>query len=160
MKKGLKALTALVLLAACDRPQPAANSADMVAITPEEVKAFVAHYDSAWNSKNVAAMDTIYGRSYVYFTSVGSTTSGAANLEVLGASYYKVLKAERTDLEIVIDGNTAVVSSRWRGNGLWKDSTFNDNQRCGLVIRKQNGRLRLLTEHCVEIKGHTARAAD
>lgn len=125
-------------------------------LTIEEVQTFVAHYDSAWNSKQVSEMDSLYGRAYVYFTSIGGITNRAANLEVLAADYYKVLQASRTELDIRIDGNTAVVGSRWQGNGLWKGTPFKDNQRCGLVIQKQQGRLKLLSEHCVEIKADTA----
>ncbi|WP_276484562.1 nuclear transport factor 2 family protein [Paraflavitalea pollutisoli] len=129
-------------------------------ITQEEVQAFVAHYDSAWNSKQVSEMDSLYGRAYVYFTSIGGMTNREANLEVLGADYYNVLQASRTELDIRIDGNTAIVGSRWQGNGLWKGTPFKDNQRCGLVIQKQQGKLKLLTEHCVEIKADTATAAE
>ncbi|MDF2190073.1 nuclear transport factor 2 family protein [Paraflavitalea sp. CAU 1676] len=158
----MKAWTILymVLLAACSQLPPSDATPNAVSLTREEVAAFVGHYDSSWNTKNVAAMESIYGKSFVYFTSVGGTSTRAQNLEVLGADYYKVLKADRSELEIIIDGNTAIVSSRWRGNGIWKDTTFNDNQRCGLVIQKQNGQLKLLSEHCVEIQGDTARAAD
>ena len=96
-------------------------------------------------------MDSLYASQYKYFTSVGGVSSRARNLEILAADYYKVISAQRTEIEISIDGNTAIVSSRWRGNGIWQGEPFNDNQRCGLVIQKQGKELKLLSEHCVDI---------
>ena len=72
-------------------------------------------------------------------------------IEILAADYYKVIAATRTEVDILIDGNIAIVSSRWQGNGIFKDEPFNDNQRCGLVIQKKGKELKLLSEHCVDI---------
>jgi ketosteroid isomerase-like protein len=153
MKQISSVLLIMAILIACNEKTPVAAAPE--SLTKEEVTTFIAHYDSSWNAKKVGVIDSSMGKEYVYFSSLGSTTSRAKSLEVLAADYYKVLQAKRSELDILIDGNTAIVSSRWQGNGIWKDTTFKDNQRCGLVIQKQQGQLKLLAEHCVEIKVDT-----
>lgn len=120
-------------------------------ISKEEVLAFLNTYDDAWNTKKNTVVDSLYASQYKYFTSVGGISSRVRNLEILAADYYKIISAKRTEIDISIDGNTAIVSSRWQGNGIWKGEPFNDNQRCGLVIQKQGKELKLLSEHCVDI---------
>jgi Domain of unknown function (DUF4440) len=136
---------------------PACDSADQRSskttqnLSKEEVLVFIKTYDEAWNTKKNRIVDSLYAPQYRYFTSVGGISSRARNLEILAADYYKITNASRTEIEITIDGNTAIVSSRWIGNGIWKGEPFNDNQRCGLVIQKQGKDLKLLSEHCVDI---------
>ena len=120
-------------------------------LTKEEVTAFLNTYDNAWNLKQQTVVDSLYASQYKYFTSVGGVSSRARNLEILAADYYKLISASRTEVDISIEGNIAIVSSRWQGNGIWQGEPFNDNQRCGLVIQKQGKELKLLSEHCVDI---------
>jgi hypothetical protein len=117
----------------------------------EEVISFLKVYDDAWNTKKTRIVDSLYAPQYKYFTSVGGVSSRSRNLEILAADYYKLISANRNEIEISIDGNTAIVSSRWQGNGIWKGEPFTDNQRCGLVIQKRGKELKLLSEHCVDI---------
>ena len=120
-------------------------------LTKEEVLAFIQLYDNAWNIKNNKAVDSLYGRNYQYFTSMGGVSSRARNLEILIADYYQLNSAKRSEIEISIEDNTAIVSSRWQGTGVWRGELFDDNQRCGLVIQKQGKELKLISEHCVDI---------
>lgn len=120
-------------------------------LSKEEVLDFLKIYDDAWNGRKNNVVDSLYAPGYRYFTSVGGVSSRARNLEILAADYYKLISANRTEIDITIDGNTAIVSSRWQGDGLWKGQPFKDNQRCGLVIQKKQRELKLLSEHCVDI---------
>jgi Domain of unknown function (DUF4440) len=136
--------------AACNNnQQPGKNLPEN--LSKEEVLAFLKAYDDAWNSRKSKVVDSLYGPQYRYFTSVGGISSRERNLEILAADYYKIDSATRTEIDITIDGNIAIVGSRWQGNGLWQGQPFNDNQRCGLVIQKQGKELKLLSEHCVDI---------
>ena len=138
------------LAVACSNDQSSThNSPDN--LSKEEVIAFLNTYDNAWNTRNNKVVDSLYAPQYRYFTSVGGVSSRARNLEILAADYYKVISAKRTEIDIAIDGNIAIVSSRWQGNGVWMNEPFNDNQRCGLVIQKKGKELKLLSEHCVDI---------
>ncbi|WP_315821855.1 hypothetical protein [Paraflavitalea speifideaquila] len=112
MKQISAVLFFMATLMACNEQTPLAAAPE--SLTKEEVTAFIAHYDSSWNAKQVAVIDSSMGKEYVYFSSLGSTTSRAKSLEVLAADYYKVLQANRSELNILIDGNTAIVSSAGR----------------------------------------------
>ena len=142
-------LMLLIMLSCNNNNKSSYNSSDD--ITKDEIIEFIKAYDAAWNSKKSTVVDSMYASQYKYFTSVGGVSSRARNLEILAADYYKLSGASRTEIEIFIDGNIAIVSSRWQGNGMWRGESFNDNQRCGLVIQKKGMQLQLLSEHCVDI---------
>jgi hypothetical protein len=142
-------LVSTIIVISCRNNQSPEGSVNN--LSKEEVLAFLHKYDEAWNTKQNKVVDSLYAPQYKYFTSVGGVSSRTRNLEILAADYYKLLTAKRSEIEIYIDGNTAIVSSRWQGNGLWQGESFSDNQRCGLVIQKRGKELRLLSEHCVDI---------
>jgi hypothetical protein len=150
MKSLVSFLSIIITFSSCENDGTLSPDVKDV-ISKDEVMDFLKRYDEAWNLKQNKVVDSLYAPYYKYFTSVGGISSRARNLEILAADYYKLISANRTEIDIVIDGNTAIVSSRWQGNGLWKGEPFNDNQRCGLVIQKQGKQLKLLSEHCVDI---------
>ena len=145
----------ILITIACNNKQESSQSLS-VNLSKEEVIAFLNIYDDAWNTKKDKVVDSLYASQYRYFTSVGGVSSRARNLEILAADYYKLIAAKRTEVDIAIDGNIAIVSSRWQGNGMWQGAPFNDNQRCGLVIQKKGKELKLLSEHCVDISTEPA----
>jgi hypothetical protein len=151
----IKTFASFVILcfAACNDGPPGST---LSTISKEDITNFLKTYDDAWNAKNNRVVDSLYAPQYRYYTSVGGVSSRARNLEILAADYYKLIVANRTEIEISIDGNIAIVSSRWQGNGIWKGTPFNDNQRCGLVIQKKDDQLKLLSEHCVDISTEPA----
>lgn len=51
-----------------------------------------------------------------------------------------------------VTGATAVVSSRWQGDGAYSGGEFHDDQRCSLVLVKGGGAWRLVAEHCTQIR--------
>ena len=121
-------------------------------LTEAEVKDFISKYDLLWARKDTTGMKQAMDENYIYFTSTGSTIG---RKDILGwfnpADKYHVEKAERSEISIQIKGNTAIVNSRWIGNGSFDGDKFNDDQRCGLVIQKLNGELILVAEHCTQI---------
>lgn len=127
---------------------------DDVLITEAEVKDFIRQYDVMWASRDTGLMKQAMDDQYIYFTSTGSTIGRADVISwFTPADKYKVEKAERSEISVQLNGNTAIVSSRWIGNGSFGNEKFNDDQRCGLVIQKSDGKLKLLTEHCTQITG-------
>ena len=85
-------------------------------------------YDNLWAKRDTAALKEAMADSYIYFTSVGSTTD---RKEILGwfvpADKYKVDTAIRSEIGITIHGNTAIVSSRWIGSGSF------DGENSGMI---------------------------
>lgn len=121
-------------------------------LTEAEVKDFVNKYDRLWANRDTTGMKQAVDENYIYFTSTGATIGRKDMLSwFVPADKYKVEKAERTEVTVQLNGNTAIVSSRWMGNGSFDGEKFNDDQRCGLVIQKKSGRLVLIGEHCTQI---------
>lgn len=121
-------------------------------LTEAEVKDFVNKYDRLWADRDTTGMKQAMDEKYIYFTSTGATIGRNDMMNwFTPADKYKIEKAERTEVSVQINGSTAIVSSRWVGNGSFDGEKFNDDQRCGLVIQKKNGRLILISEHCTQI---------
>jgi ketosteroid isomerase-like protein len=116
-----------------------------------EVKRAVAEYDNAWNKKDVKTVSNFLADDYVYFTSTGGTTDRKSTIEFLSSPDYKLTFVERSEIVVHTKGGTAVVSSRWKGRGTWKNEEIDDDQRCGQVFVKEKKAWKMLTEHCVQI---------
>jgi hypothetical protein len=52
---------------------------------------------------------------------------------------------------VVLSGPVAVVSSRWQGQGSYRQEAFRDDQRCGQTWLRTSQRWQLVSEHCVQI---------
>ena len=140
-----------ILFLSCNTSQ---KDKDDVPLTEVEVKDFIRQYDAMWASRDTGLMKQAMDDQYIYFTSTGSTIGRADIISwFIPADKYKVEKAERSEISVQLNGNTAIVSSRWIGNGSFGNEKFNDDQRCGLVIQKSDGKLKLVTEHCTQITG-------
>ena len=151
----MKEIFLLVLIAALcfgcnDQPAQTINEN---ALTDKEVNDFINNYDSMWAKRDTNAMKEAMAENYIYFTSVGTTSTRD---RIIGwftpADKYKIDTAIRSEIKVTVSGNTAVVSSRWIGSGSFDGERFSDDQRCGLVIKKENGKLSIISEHCVQIE--------
>lgn len=149
MKLFLFTILSCLLISSC---KPGKKPIDAVLLTEQEVRDFVIAYDSAWTGRDTMAMKEIMSERYIYFSSMGSTITRD---RILGwftpADKYKVDTAIRSEVTVTLNGNTAIVGSRWVGSGSFDKTPFRDNQRCGLVLQKLDGRIRIIAEHCVQI---------
>ena len=122
-------------------------------LTEAEVKDFITAYDKAWTDRDTLAMKEMMAEQYIYFTSTGATTNRNS---IIGwftpAGKYKVDTAYRNEISIILNGNTAIVNSHWAGNGSFAGESFNDDQRCGLVVQKMNDKIKIISEHCVQVE--------
>ena len=152
MRISIRSVVVVIFFSSCNPIQK--KHTDEVLITEAEVKDFIRQYDAMWASRDTGLMKQAMDNQYIYFTSTGSTIGRADIISRFSpADKYKVEKAERSEVSVQLNGNTAIVSSRWIGNGSFGNERFNDDQRCGLVIQKSDGKLKLLTEHCTQITG-------
>ena len=121
-------------------------------LTEKEVSDFILHYDELWAKRDTTGMKAAMAENYIYFSSTGNTTTRARILSwFTPADKYKVDTAKRSEVNVSINGNTAIVSSRWIGSGSFDGEKFSDDQRCSLTIQKENGKLKLISEHCTQI---------
>ncbi len=141
----------LALLGSCNTRHPKPIEAGL--LTETEVKDFITNYDKAWENRDTATMKEIMADKYIYFTSTGDTRTRDNIISwFTPADKYNVETAYRNEVRITLNGNTAVVSSHWIGKGVFGTEKFNDDQRCGLVIQKINGKIKIISEHCVQIE--------
>jgi hypothetical protein len=126
---------------------------------PPKVRAYVAHYDSAWSQGDTSAVSRLLAPQYQYFTSRGGVSSRAETMAMLSDPDYRLEQANRSEIAVSWSGPVAVVSSRWQGQGTYRGQPFKDDQRCGqtwLLTGSETelqtgGTLQLLSEHCVQI---------
>ena len=137
-------LLCIVVFPSVGRPQTS-NKRDIPVIK------LLKEYDDAWNRKDVRTVDSLLAENYVYFSSTGGTTRRKDTLEFLGSPKYILTSAERTEIVAYISETAIILSSRWKGNGLYNEKVFNDDQRCGLVFVRENKKWKLFSEHCTQI---------
>jgi len=121
-------------------------------ITEEEAIAVVKRFDEGWKGKNFSIVDSVLAPAYIYFTQSGGTFTRINLVETAGSSDYLLDSAERIEYKVKLFENTAVVSTRWIGKGIYKGVTFNENQRCSITIIKIGNKVQILSEHCTPIK--------
>ena len=121
-------------------------------LTEREVRDFINVYDTMWAKRDTVAMKESMSENYIYFSSTGSTSNRERVISwFTPPDKYKVDTAMRSEINVTIHGNTAIVSSRWIGSGSFDSERFSDDQRCSLTIQKENGKLKLISEHCTQI---------
>ena len=120
----------------------------------DSIAQLVARYDSSWNGQDTTGIRRLLSPDYQYFSSRGAVWGLKDVMGMVGSADYKLERARRSEIGVTVSGSTAIVSSRWQGNGTYRGKPFTDDQRCGLVwVRDGRGVWRLLSEHCVQIVG-------
>ena len=123
-------------------------------LTREEVIQVIKRFDAGWKNKNLKAVDSVLAPAYIYFTQSGGIFGRKNLVQTAGSPEYTLDTVERTEFYVELYENTAVVSTRWQGKGMYKEVYFNENQRCSLTIIKTNGKVEILSEHCTPIKSN------
>ena len=117
----------------------------------QEVRRVIGTYDHAPNDKDLCTIDRILAPHYVYFSSKGEVRSRQSLLDELLSPKYVLSSAERSELKVYITSSTAVVSSRWKGQGAYDGHEFHDDQRCSIVLTREKQKWLVLSEHCTQI---------
>lgn len=123
-------------------------------ITEQETVAAIKKFDFGWEHKNMKAVDSVLSPAYIYFTQSGNTFSRDSVVATSGENDYLLHDMSRSEIEVTLTGNTAVVSSRWKGQGIYRGVAFNEDQRCSLVLIKKDNKVQILSEHCTPIKNN------
>lgn len=113
------------------------------------LRAAISAYDSAWQAKDVRAIEQLLSPDYLYFSSVGGLSDRAETLRFLADTSYVLTRSRRSDLRLTLAGPVARVSSRWEGEGRYRGEAVRDDQTCGQAWMRADGNWRLFTEHCV-----------
>ncbi len=121
-------------------------------LTREEVLAAIQRFDEGWKNKNAKTVDSVLSPSYIYFTQSGGVFDRKNIVHTAGSADYKIDTVQRQQIDIKIEGNTAVVNTLWKAKGSYFGTAFNDIQRCSITIIKNNGKVEILSEHCTPVK--------
>ena len=121
-------------------------------LTKEEVIDVIRRFDEGWKSKNLKMVDSLLAPSYIYFTQSGGIFERSNLVQTAGSPDYTLDSFERMEFNVELFENTAVVSTRWKGKGIYKGVYFDEDQRCSLTIIKSNDIVTILSEHCTPIR--------
>ena len=133
----------VLLLSSCAKQQD---------ITKQEVITAIKKFDNGWEYKNMTVVDSVLSPAYIYFTQSGNTFSRDSVVATSGENDYLLYDMSRSEIEVTLTGNTAVVSTRWKGKGIYRGTPFNEDQRCSLILIKKDKKVQILSEHCTPIK--------
>jgi len=123
-------------------------------ITEQEVMNAIKKFDYGWNNKNLHTVDSVLAPAYIYFTQSGGTFSRDSVVATAGENSYILHDVSRTEFVVTTYGNTAVVSSRWKGKGIYRGAPFDEDQRCSIVLIKKDNKVEILSEHCTPVKAN------
>ncbi len=121
-------------------------------LTKNEVIEVINRFDSGWEHKNMREVDSVLSPAYIYFTRSGGTFSRDSIVATAGESSYSLRDASRSEFLVMIYDNTAIVSTRWKGKGTYRGNTFDEDQRCSVVVVKEGDKVEILSEHCTPIE--------
>lgn len=121
-------------------------------ITKEEVMTAIKKFDNGWENKNLKAVDSVLSPAYIYFTQSGGTFSRDSVVATAGENSYLLQNMSRSEFVITLYDNTAIVSTRWKGKGIYRGIPFDEDQRCSIMLIKKNDKVEILSEHCTPIK--------
>jgi hypothetical protein len=123
-------------------------------ITDQEVINTIKKFDDGWQNKDLHAVDSVLSPTYIYFTQSGGTFSRDSVVATAGENDYTLQNMSRSEFAVTLYGNTATVSTRWKGKGAYRGVPFNEDQRCSITLIKKDGKVEILSEHCTPIKGN------
>ena len=121
-------------------------------LTREEVITVIRKFDDGWRHKNMKDVDAVLAPAYVYFTQSGGIFSRDSVVATAGSTNYSLEDMSRSAYDVELFENTAVVSTRWQGKGVYHGKSFDEDQRCSLTILKHHNKIEILSEHCTPIK--------
>jgi Domain of unknown function (DUF4440) len=124
-------------------------------LTEKEVLNVINKFDSGWRNKNLQQVDAVLAPGYVYFTQSGGVFSREGVVQTAGSQAYMLDRMDRSDFMVDLYDNTAIVSTRWRGRGIYNEQPFDEDQRCSITVIKVKGKVQIFSEHCTPIKSST-----
>jgi hypothetical protein len=121
-------------------------------LSADEVINVINRFDEGWKNKNLELVDSVLSPDYIYFTQSGGTFSRDSVVATAGEPTYTLDKMSRSEISVQLSGSTAVVSTRWKGKGMYRGTPFDEDQRCSIVVVKKGDHVEILSEHCTPIK--------
>ena len=125
MKQYIIVVLAILALATPGLTQPKAGGADPTAT----LKALEEKWASAQVKGDTAAMQALLADSFVYTDIEGGTKTKAEMIREIKAGTLKIETAAVDDVKVMLYGDAAVVTGRWKGKGTENGKPFDDIER-------------------------------
>lgn len=120
-------------------------------LTEEEAIAVIKKFDEGWEKKNLELVDSTLAPTYIYFTQSGGLFSRDSVVQTAGSPSYSLSTVSRDSYSVQLSGDVAIVSTRWKGVGVYRGRPFDEDQRCSITVIKKEGKVMILSEHCTPI---------
>lgn len=123
-------------------------------LSKAEVVELILKFGYGWEDKLLPTVDSVLGNRYIYFTQSGGLFSCDSVVATAGEAGYTLNNMSRATVDIDLYGNTAVVNTRWKGKGRYRNIPFGEDQRCSIVIVKENNKIDIVLERYTPIKSN------
>jgi ketosteroid isomerase-like protein len=117
-----------------------------------EIERLAEEWNTAWLRKDVATVERLMTKSYVYVPPNGHILDRSAMLDIITSPTYKLRRGKITEARAIeITANVAALIHRWRGAGTFEGRSFTDDHRCVTIFVKQRRRWLMAFEMCTAI---------
>lgn len=114
-----------------------------------ELERLYGEWTRAWLDRDPATVDRLMAEEYRYAAPDGRVYDRAAILGIVRSPSYRLDWGERSEVSVApLCADSAVILSRWRGEGGYEGRTFRDDHRCTTVFARRGGAWRIVHEHC------------
>ena len=117
-----------------------------------EIERLAQEWNSAWLKKDVATVERMMMKTYVYIPPNGHILDRAEILGIISSPAYKLRRGKISESQLIeISANIAALVHRWRGAGTFEGRSFTDDHRCVTIFVKQRRRWLMAFEMCSAI---------
>jgi len=127
--------------------QKGASAGDEAAIRALEEK-----WDAANLKGDAAALDGIFADTFITTDAEGKVRSKAEVVAALKSGDIKYQAAKADEIKVYLNGDTAIVSGRWRGKFTEKGKPMDVSERFTDTWVKRNGQWRCIASHGSTLK--------
>ena len=118
-----------------------------------EIERLAEEWNTAWLKKDVAVVERMMTKSYVYIPPNGHILDRTAILDIISSPTYKLRRGKISGAKVIeISANIAALVHRWRGAGSFRGRSFIDDHRCVTIFVKQRRRWMMAFEQCSAIR--------
>src|SRR4051812_39303113 len=131
----------LLLLLAFD------STAQQTAPDEQAIRALEQRWDTANLKGDAAALDTIFADTFIMTGDDGHVHTKAEVISELSTRKIKYRSAKTEELKVMLHGDAAVVSGRWRGSYDYKGKTINLLERFTNFYVRRGGQWQCVASH-------------
>ena len=126
-----------------------------------ELKRHNDKWNEAWLTKDVAAVEKMAAKDYMYVGPRGQVLRRAGILKIIRSRSYRLARGHWTEIWVsVLGSDAALVVDRFTGEGEYRGLRFTEDHRHTTVWVRRAGQWQVRLEHCSEITAGRGSEAD